>query len=122
MKVEREELGRNISAAKREGYTYLSKITAVDYVNYVDVIYFLRNLNDGKEVEFEVPLDPSDLWIHSIMKQFPAADWYERELEEMFGVKIRGRNAERLILEKWDGAEYPLRKSFEWGKDYEKVQ
>ena len=62
MKVERHDLGKNISAMKREGYNYLAKITAVDYMDHVDVLYFFRNLSDGKDVELEVSLDPSDLW------------------------------------------------------------
>ncbi|MCL5008542.1 MAG: NADH-quinone oxidoreductase subunit C [Candidatus Marsarchaeota archaeon] len=118
MKVEREELGRNIERAKSSGYDYLIKITAVDYIDNVTVIYFFRNLAEGKDATFEVELQPSDLWLVTIEPLFPAADWYERELQEMFGVIIRGRKAERLLLEKWDGKAYPLRKSFEWGKEY----
>jgi NADH:ubiquinone oxidoreductase subunit C len=36
----------------------------------------------------------------------------------MFGIEIRGRDAKRLLLEKWDGKEFPLRKSFRWNADY----
>jgi len=121
LKVEREELLRNLESMRREGYLYLVKITAVDYVEHVDVVYFLRNIVNGADVTLEVELKPSDLWVDTIIEQFAAADWYERELQEMFGVKIKGRHAPRLILEKWDGKAYPLRKSFEWGRDYEKL-
>ncbi len=121
MKVERRDLLKNLEAMKRDGYTYLVKITAVDYADHVDVIYFVRNMAGRSDITVEVTLDPSDLWVETITKLFAAADWYERELQEMFGVKIKGRNAKRLILEKWDGKAYPLRKSFEWGKDYEKL-
>jgi len=36
----------------------------------------------------------------------------------MFGIAIEGREVKRLLLEKWDGLEAPLRKSFPWGSDY----
>ena len=46
---------------------------------------------------------------------YKAADWYEREMSEMFGIKIKGRRVKRLLLEKWNGSDFPLRKSFVWG-------
>ncbi len=121
MKVEREDLGRNLSDMKRSGYTYLVKITAVDYSDHLEAIYILRNMDERKDVSVEVKLAPTDLWLDTVISQFPAADWYERELQEMFGILIKGRKADRLLLEKWDGREYPLRRSFEWGKDYERM-
>ena len=40
----------------------------------------------------------------------------------MFGIEIKGRKAKRLLLEKWNGVDAPLRKSFVWGdKSYRKV-
>lgn len=121
MKVDRSDLGRSIADAKRSGYTYLVKITAVDYPDRVEAIYMLRNIGEGKDTSFEVDLEPADLWLDTIIAQFPAADWYERELQEMFGIAIKGRKASRLLLEKWDGKGYPLRKNFKWGMDYERM-
>ena len=46
---------------------------------------------------------------------YKAADWHERELSEMFGIEIKGRKVKRLLLEKWNGVDAPLRKSFAWG-------
>ncbi len=122
MKVDRAALGKNIEQMKKEGFDYLVKITAVDYVEHVDAIYMIRNLEQKKDVLIEVELSPSDLWLDTIMGYYPAADWYERELQEMFGIKIKGRKAPRLLLEKWDGKGYPLRKSFEWNKPYERSE
>ncbi len=61
------------------------------------------------------------LEVSTVMHVYPAADWHERELSEMFGVEIAGRKAERLLLEKWNGSDAPLRKSFVWGKPYNKL-
>lgn len=119
MKVEREALLRTLKELKEKGYSYLVKITAVDYVSEIVVIYFLRNLTNGDEEEVEVSLMPSDAALPTVVDLYKAADWYERELSEMFGIEIKGRQVERLLLEKWDGKGAPLRKNFEWGKPYE---
>lgn len=114
MKVERRDLLQKIADMKNSGFNYLLKITAVDYAKYVEVIYMLRNLDKNLDERVSVELDPSDLWVDTIIGQYPAADWYERELSEMFGIKINGRNANRLLLEKWDHDDFPLRKNFHW--------
>lgn len=120
MKIERELLDKRIEEMKEAGFDYLVKITAVDYVKSVEVVYFLRNLGKAQDETLEVELDPSSLWINTIMDYYKAADWYERELQEMFGVSIKGRKTGRLLLEKWDGSGYPLRKNFGWNAAYEK--
>ena len=121
MKIERKDFLDNIKKNYSEGYNYLVKITAVDYIKNVNLIYILRNFDKNEDIVIEVELNPNDLWIYTITDVYNAADWYERELYEMFGVKIKGRRIKKLILEKWDGKGYPLRKNFMWNKEYEKV-
>ncbi len=118
MKVEREQLQAKISTMKHHGYDYLVKITAVDYGDHLDAIYILRNIIEKKDEILEVTISPTDAWVPTIMDIHKAADWYEREMYEMFGITIKGRNAQRLLLEKWDGIDPPLRKSFQWGEQY----
>ena len=118
MKIERDVLPATVSKMKSDGYDYLVKITAVDYADHVDVIYILRNLKEPKDIVLEVTLQPADLAVPTIMNIHLSADWYEREMSEMFGIKVSGREAKRLLLEKWDGADAPLRKSFKWDAPY----
>lgn len=106
---------------KKAGFDYLVKITAVDYVDHVDVIYFLRKLEKATDDTLEVEMAPGDLWVPTITPEHTSADWYERELSEMFGIEIKGRRAKRLLLEKWDGKASPLRKNFTWGEPYESM-
>lgn len=119
MKVERARLLEHLEEMKSSGYGYLVKITAVDYVTNLTVLYFLRDIKDNKEELVEVELAPSDAWVFSAEKVYSAANWYERELQEMFGIEVKGRHARRLLLEKWNGVCAPLRKNFAWGEDYE---
>jgi NADH-quinone oxidoreductase subunit C len=120
LRIEREQLVNSLSGMRDAGYSYLVKITAVDYEKLVEVIYIVRNLDTGNDEVFEVDLDPSDAWVPTVIGVYKAADWYERELYEMFGVEIKGRYADRLLLEKWNGKGAPLRKNFIWSAPYEK--
>ncbi len=121
MNIKRELLLGTVKKMHEEGYDYLVKITAVDYVKTLEVVYILRNLNLNKDELLEVTITPEDAWINSIIEIYKAAEWYERELQEMFGIKIKDKKLKKLLLEKWDGKGYPLRKNFLWNKPYEKV-
>ncbi|MDE1869613.1 MAG: NADH-quinone oxidoreductase subunit C [Candidatus Micrarchaeota archaeon] len=122
LKIKSEELISTLMKKKGEGYTYLVKITAVDYTDRLEAIYFIRNLDDAREEEIRIGLPAKNPSLPSVMGLFAAADWYERELSEMFDIEIEGRNAKRLLLEKWDGKDGPLRKSFVWGKPYRSIE
>lgn len=100
---------------KTKGYDYLKKITAVDYSDHLEVLYMVYNASERKNEIVKVRLQPNNPKVESAMKVYKAADWYERELSEMFGITILGRKAKRLLLEKWNGTDPPLRKSFVWG-------
>lgn len=78
METERSELGARIAALKASGFDYLVKITAVDYVDHIDVVYILRNIEKKEEQVLEVNLDPADLWVPTLVQKYAAADWYER--------------------------------------------
>lgn len=78
-------------------------------------MYILYGTSSGKTEIVKVKLDPKDPSIESVIGIYKAADWYEREMAEMFGIKITGRKSKRLLLEKWNGSEPPLRKGFIWG-------
>ncbi len=121
LKIKREELLQKIGEMKASGYSYLVKITAVDYVDHLTALYFIRDIDKNKEETLEIDLVPTDLWLPTIIKEHTSADWYEREMSEMFDIKIKGRKAGRLLLERWDGTQGPLRKGFAWGEDYKSM-
>jgi len=49
LKIEREELIEKLRELSRSGYNYLVKITAVDYIDHLEVIYFIRNMQNKKK-------------------------------------------------------------------------
>ncbi|MCL5430184.1 MAG: NADH-quinone oxidoreductase subunit C [Candidatus Marsarchaeota archaeon] len=107
---------------RKQGFDYLKKITAVDYSSYLQLVYILYNTDNKKEEIVTVKLLPEKPEIDTVEHIYKAADWYERELSEMFGIKVNGRKAKRLLLEEWNGIDAPLRKSFIWDKDYRKSE
>ncbi len=122
MEIQKEALLTTLEGMKKEGFDYLKGITAVDYKDHLEVVYILYNTGQKKQEVLSVNLK-GDESIHTVMMLYKSADWLERELSEMFGIKIIGRDASRLLLEKWNGTEPPLRKSFVWGnEDYKRQQ
>ena len=109
--VLREFVGR----LKDIGFHFLSFITAVD--NYLDeprfeVTYRLRSLDHNLDVRLNVPVPGENPEVASITDLFPAANWLEREVWDMFGVRFAGHpNLERILM--WEGFEgHPLRKDY----------
>lgn len=122
MEIQKEALLTTLEDMKKEGFDYLKGITAVDYKDHLEVVYILYNTEQKKQEILGVNLK-DDESIHTVIMLYKSADWLERELSEMFGIKIIGRDAPRLLLEKWNGTEAPLRKSFAWGnEDYKRQQ
>ncbi|MEM3884075.1 MAG: NADH-quinone oxidoreductase subunit C [Methanothrix sp.] len=122
MEIQKEALLTTLEDMKKEGFDYLKGITAVDYKDHLEVVYILYNTEQKKQEILGVNLK-GDESIHTVIMLYKSADWLERELSEMFGIKIIGRDAPRLLLEKWNGTEAPLRKSFAWGnEDYKRQQ
>lgn len=100
-----------------ERYDYLTDITAVDYRDPerpLEVVYQLRSLSRKADLRVKVPLaDEDHLEVPTVWDLWKGADWLEREVFDMFGVRFAGHPDLRRILMWETYAEgYPLRKSF----------
>jgi NADH-quinone oxidoreductase subunit C len=106
------------------GFNMLSDLTAVDYWPQVDprfhVIYQVRDLMRNLLITLRVPLSGREPRLSTVEKVFPNANWYERELWDMFGIVFEGHSDLRRILMPYDWEGHPLRKDFPLG--YEEVQ
>ena len=74
------------------------------------VVYHLLSFDRNEDVRLKVPLREHDARVGSITDLWPAADWYECEAWDMFGVRFDGHPHLRRILMSptWEG--HPLRK------------
>jgi NADH-quinone oxidoreductase subunit C len=98
-------------------FDYLTDITAVDYRDPerpLEVVYQLRSLRRKADLRIKVALpDEDQLEVLSVWDLWKGADWLEREVFDMFGVRFTGHPDLRRILMWETYAEgYPLRKSF----------
>jgi NADH-quinone oxidoreductase subunit C len=106
------------------GFNMLSELTAVDYWPQQEprfnVFYQLISLSEHTRLGLRVPIPGIRPLVPTIEKVFPNANWYERELWDMFGIRVDGHSDLRRILMPYDWEGHPLRKDFPLG--YEEVQ
>ena len=103
---------------EHEQFDVLTDLTAVDLPSdewQFEVIYilysFARNEYLRVKVRAEIaPLPPHNFQVPSVTSLFPAANWLEREVFDMFGIDFPGHpNLKRILMpEDWEG--FPLRK------------
>ena len=74
------------------------------------VVYHLTSFGRNEDIRIKVPLSDRDVTIPSITSIWESANWYEREVYDMFGINFTGhpRLTRILMPETWHG--HPLRK------------
>jgi NADH-quinone oxidoreductase subunit C len=96
-------------------FSYLSDLTCVDwYPNEprFEVVYHLFSLATKQRVRLKVKLNGGDPRVESVTAEFPNANYYEREVFDLFGIHFEGHPYLRRIMmpENWEG--HPLRKDY----------
>lgn len=120
MEVEKKALLKALKEMKSKEYDMLKYIFAVDESSSIHLNYMLYSTKLNTNEFVSVTLERENPEIESVKEIYGSADWYEREIFEMFGVNFTNRKVKRLLLEEWNGSEFPMRKDFAWGKDYKK--
>jgi len=100
--------------AKR-GYRFLSDVTAVDWYPSeprFEVVYHLFCHERKERLRLKCRLGGEHPEIASVVGVWSAANWYEREVFDLFGIRFAGHPHLRRILmpEEWQG--HPLRKDY----------
>jgi len=98
-------------------YDHLANITSVDYPDYFEVVYHISSTkNGGDPVWLKVRADKADPVVPSLTPSWPGADFQEREIWDLMGIRFEGHpNHRRLLM--WEGFEgHPLRK--DWHEPY----
>ena len=94
-------------------FDYLSDVTCVHYPERVaapfEIVYNLFSIPNNERVRLKVATNDS---VDSVTRVWPAANWLEREVFDLFGVRFNGHpDLRRLLLPPdWEG--YPLRKDY----------
>ena len=104
-------------------FNILMDLSAVDYLKFeeeerprYEVVYHLYSLAKNHRVRIKIPIEETNLNLPSVIRLWPAADWYEREVWDMFGIRFQGHpNLKRILMyEEFEG--HPLRKDYPFNK------
>ncbi len=95
-------------------FSSLVDITAVDYpgrAKRFDVVYHFLSMYQNHRIRLRVSVREEDM-VPSIVEVHPSANWFEREVFDMFGILFSGHPDLRRILTDYGFRGYPLRKDF----------
>ncbi|NRA86808.1 MAG: NADH-quinone oxidoreductase subunit C [Rhizobiales bacterium] len=95
-------------------FTCFIDLCGVDYPNRAErfeVVYHLLSMSQNTRIRIKISTDEESP-VPSVVDVFPAANWYERETFDMFGVLFNGHPDLRRILTDYGFEGYPLRKDF----------
>lgn len=106
------------------GFDLLEAETAVDYWPEMEprfhVVYQLYSISKHIRLGLRVPVSGANPSLPTIETIYPNANWHEREIWDMFGIRFEGHSDLRRILMPYDWQGHPLRKDYPLG--YEEVQ
>lgn len=123
--VQPDQVVQLCTALRDEFYfEMLVEETAVDYwpqeTPRFHLIYGLRSLRNNQILFLRVPLNGNSPTVPTLEGVYRNANWFERELWDMFGIRFDGHSDLRRIVLPADWEGHPLRKDFPLG--YEEVQ
>lgn len=95
-------------------FKQLIDITGLDWperTTRFEVVYHLLSISKNQRIRVKVEVAENDS-VASVVDLFPAANWYERETYDMFGIRFENHPDLRRILTDYDFDGFPLRKDF----------
>ena len=104
-------------------FNMLLDVTAVDYLGEeprFNVVYQLYSFEKNDRLSLRVPVGSLNPHLNTVETIYPGANWYEREVMDMFGIIFDGHSDPRRIIMPADWQGHPLRKDYPLG--YEEVQ
>jgi NADH-quinone oxidoreductase subunit C len=108
------EAARLLQSDAELHYDFLSTVTAVDWYPAdprFEVVYHLYSTTRHEWLRIKVRVN-ADQEIASVTPVWPGANWYEREVFDLFGIRFAGHPDLRRIMmpDNWEG--HPLRKDY----------
>jgi len=117
--IPKENLLEAIRLLKEQrGFDLLVDVTCVDYLNYRDakdrfgLAYLLANTETNERLTVRVFVNDPEPTVPSLVQIWSGANWLEREVWDMFGIRFEGHSDLRRILMPEEFAAFPLRKDY----------
>jgi NADH-quinone oxidoreductase subunit C len=103
---------------EKGGFDMLVDITCVDYLHYAGakdrfgLVYLLLSTKTGARITVRAFVNDPDPAVRSVVPLWAGADWLEREVWDMFGIRFDGHPDLRRILLPDEFTSFPLRKDY----------
>ncbi len=117
--IRREHVLEVLGQLKAEGYDYLADLCGLDLLRWPDgpgeryaVAYQLYSFQNNEFIRVKALIPEEDNRIDSATLLWPAANWLEREVYDLFGTRFLGHPDLRRILMPDDFGSFPLRKDY----------
>jgi NADH-quinone oxidoreductase subunit C len=121
--VERGVLRETLAFCRNAGalaFDVLMDLTAVDYAKFpgredgprFEVVYHLYSIAHNHRLRVKVRVDEDDATVPSAVPLWPIANWFEREVWDMFGIRFDGHPDLRRLLMYEEFVGHPLRKDY----------
>lgn len=112
----KDQLGSFGQAAKAAGFEMAADVTAVDYLGKrrirFEVVANFLSVEHGLRLRVRCPVPADDTVVPSLVPTYPGANFFEREIYDMFGITFDGHPDMTRILMPDDWVGHPLRKDF----------
>jgi len=114
--VNRADIKAVLTSLKNEhGFDYFVDLSSVDHMGAeprFELVYELYSLAKGQHLRIKCAVSEDDLQVPTVSDLWATANWHEREVYDMMGIKFAEHPDLRRIL-MWEGYPfYPLRKDF----------
>jgi NADH-quinone oxidoreductase subunit C len=101
-------------------FDLLTDLTAVDYLKFpgredgprFEVVYHLYSIEHNHRLRLKVQVEQDDAWVPTASWLWPIANWLEREVWDMFGIRFEGHPDLRRLLLYEEFIGHPLRKDY----------
>lgn len=111
--VVREDVLEAARELLRLGFDRLGMVTAVDRGEFFVVVYRLHSRSMSVAVFMKAKVPRDDPRIASVVDIWPAANWQEREVYDLFGIEFEGHPDMRRIMLPPEFEGHPLRKDYD---------
>ena len=95
-------------------FSSLVDITAIDHPTRekrFDVVYHFLSMYQNHRIRVKIAVDEAEM-VPSVIEAYPSANWFEREVFDMFGILFSNHPDLRRILTDYGFRGHPLRKDF----------
>ncbi|MCL5779782.1 MAG: NADH-quinone oxidoreductase subunit C [Firmicutes bacterium] len=96
------------------GFNFLSNVTAVDYLDYFELVYDVSVVGEPDMIHIKTRVDRHNPVVPSMVPIWGGAIWQEREVYDLMGITFKDHPDLRRILLDDEWQDHPLRKDYQY--------